>query len=164
MQLTPTERLILRNQLEILKLLNAPTHSSKTYDEQIEILEAGYEVFYESVFGVIDEGTPATVTEEVFEILNLYRALDAATRKGLTIPAGSAQAYPDFVGFDGNNEDEHLRFTTFLMDVQGKYQELAPSKNSHHPTLATYRGMVQRWKALGAKHALQQSDVNAILI
>lgn len=165
MQLTTIERLLLRNQLEILKHLQAPLQSTASYDEHIAILEAGYEVFYDEVLlGVSETATPVSVTKEVLDILDLYRALDNAKRNGVTIPAGGPYSYPDFVGFDGNNEGEHLRFARFLIDVQGKYVESGPSKNSHHHTLSTYQGMLQRWKANGQNHKLSQAEVDAIVI
>lgn len=164
MQLTVAERLALRNQLQIMKHLGVPGLSPSDYDERIEILESGYEVFYSDVLVGLDEaGTDATVTAEVFEILDLYRALDSASAAGISLPT-SGTSHSTFIGFDGNNESEHRRFSRFLLDVQGKYPESAPAKNSHMPTLSNYRGMVSRWSALGRKHPLSQADVNAILI
>lgn len=160
MKLTLAERLILRNQLTLMKAAKVPTISSSDCDELIEIVESGYEVFYDDLLlGMRENGTSSAVTAEVFDILDMYRALDSAKRNGLTV-SGS---YATFQGFDGNN-DPHCGFARFLLDVQGKYPESAPSKNSHSSaTISAYRRMVSTWKSLGSIHALSQSDVDAIL-
>lgn len=163
MQLTVTERLILRNQLTIMKALQVPNISPGQFDEMIEIVESGYEIFYSDVLsGVSEDGTPRAVTKEVLEILDLFRALHDAAQNGVTLNPGAG--YAKFAGFDGNAGTGHLGFSRFLLDVQGKYQESAPAKNSHSSgTLPTYQRMVATWKSLGGNYQLSQADADAIL-
>lgn len=162
MKLTTAERLIIRNQLFLMKELKVGGLSPSDYDEKIEIIESGYEVFYPDVLGGLSEhGTDRAVTDETMEIFDLYRALDTAKRNGLTMSGGTGHA--SFAGFDGNN-DEHYGFARFLLDVQGSYAESAPMRNSHSSgTISTYRRMLSVWQSLGRSHTLSQADVNAIL-
>ena len=157
MQLTLAERLLLRNQLKIMKALNVPDNSPDQYDEQIAVLDGGYEVYYPDVLsGLNRSGTDASVTAEVLEILDMFRALDSAKRKGLTVSG-------EFEGFDANN-DPHYGFAYFVLNVQGSYAESAPARNSHSSTtLPRYRNMVSTWQSLGRSHTLSQADVDAIL-
>lgn len=162
MQLTVSERLLLRNQLSIMKALAIPMASPKQYDELIEIVESGYELYYPDVaMGVQAPGASSAVTAETLEILDMFRALDAARQAGLKVSGGTGHA--SFAGFDGNN-DPHYGFAGFLLDVRGYYAESAPSKNSHSSmTISTYRRMVSVWQSLGRGHSLSQADVDAIL-
>lgn len=157
MQLTLAERLLLRNQLKIMKALNIPDSSPDQYDEQIAILEGGYAVYYPDVLsGLNRDGTDASVTAEVLEILDMFRALDTAKRKGLTVSRG-------FEGLDANN-DPHYGFAHFVLDVQGSYAESGPARNSHSSaTLPRYRRMFSTWQSQGRSHTLSQADVDAIL-
>lgn len=163
MKLTVTDRLILRNQLTIMKALKVPNISSSQYDEMIEIVESGYEIFYSDVLsGVSEDDTPRTVTKEVLDILDLFRALHDAEQNGVKLNPG--RGYAKFAGFDGNASTGHLGFSRFLLDVQGKYQESAPARNSHSGgTLAVYQRMVATWKSLGGRYQLSQADADAIL-
>lgn len=156
MQLTLAERLLLRNQLKIMKALKVPDASDEDYDEHIEILEGGYAVFYPDILSGLDEhGTDPEVTAEVIEIFEMFRALDSAKRNGMSVTKG-------FEGYDGNN-DPHCSFARFVLEVQGKFDESAPMRNSHtQSTLPKYRKMVSTWKSLGRGHTLSQSDVDAI--
>ena len=156
MQLTLAERILLRNQLKIMKALDVPDSTAEQYDEHIEILEGGYEVFYPDILsGLNEHGTDSEVTAEVIEIFEMFRALDAAKRNGITVTKG-------FEGYDGIH-DPHCSFARFVLEVQGKFEESAPMRNSHsQSTLPKYRRMVSTWKSLGQNHTLSQSDVNAI--
>ena len=162
MKLSLAERLSLRNQLLIMQTLKVPGYSSRDYDEMIEIVQGGYEIFYSDlVSGLSEEGADPAVTSEVMEILDLFRALDSAKRSGVNIAGGNG--YGTFAGFDANN-DEHYGFSVFILDVKGLYAESAPAKNSHSSaTLGVYRRMVSVWQSLGRSHALSQADVDAIL-
>jgi uncharacterized protein YfbU (UPF0304 family) len=162
MQLTLAERIQLRNQLKIMKALKLPDLSPHEYDEHIAILEGGYEIFYPDLLSGLNEaGIDADVTAEVLEILSLFRALDTAAKSGLNVTSGRYPA--KFAGFDGNN-DPHYGFSHFVLDVQGKFTESAPAKNSHTASsLGIYRDMVETWQSQGRKFPLSQTDVDAIL-
>lgn len=162
MQLTLGERLLLRNQLEIMKALSVPGLSTADYDERIAIVDGGYEVFYPDLLvGMRETAFDGDVATEVMDILDMFRALDNANRKGLTVSGGTG--YASFAGFDGNN-DPHYGFARFLIDVQGKYTESAPAKNSHSAsTLSIYRRMLSTWESQGRPHSPNQAEVDAIL-
>lgn len=160
MKLTFAERLTLRNQLLIMKEIEAGDLTPEQYDEKIQIVEGGYERLYpELLHGLNEDGTSDEVIAEVFDILDLYRALDTARQNGLTMPD---KGYATFSGFDANN-DEHYGFSVFLLDVQGRYEESAPAKNSHSSgTMSRYRRMLAAWEKQGKPFTLDQAGVDAI--
>lgn len=162
MQLTLAERLVLRNQLVLMKALNVPDHTPSEYDEQIAILDRGYEVLYSDVLhGMSEQGTDPAVVKETFDILDMFRALHDAGKRGLNLTGGTSS--PTFDGFDANNDD-HYGVSIFLLNTRGSYAESAPAKNSHtSSTLARYRRMFSTWQGHGAPYALDQTQVDDIL-
>lgn len=143
MQLTLVERLTLRNQFEILSRLG---NQDRPYSEWIEILERGYEHLYGDLFRDLDrEGVATEASREVFDILDVFRALDDAGRRG-KVPDGAAAR---FGGFDANTEAGHYAFACFLMEMQGRYEESSSVMNAHRPTLSGYRALVRQWGEMG---------------
>lgn len=58
-----------------------------------------------------------------------------------------------FPGFDGNNESEYVSVAHFLVEKLDRYSEQKQALkennfNSHHPTLTSYRRMVEVYKSL----------------
>lgn len=162
MQLTLAERLVLRNQLVLMKALKVSDHTPAEYDEQIAILDAGYEVLYpEILHGMSEHGADPAVVKETFDILDMFRALNDAGQRGINLTGGTLPA--KFEGFDGNNDD-HYGVSIFLLDKRGAYAESAPAKNSHSSgTLTRYRRMFSTWQGQGSPYALDQAQVDAIL-
>lgn len=156
MQLTLVERLTLRNQFEILSRLGDQDHP---YAEWIEILERGYEHLYSELFSDLDrEGVATGVSREVFDILDVFRALDDAGRRG-QVPAG---ATPRFAGFDANTEAGHYAFARFLIETQGRYEESSSVVNAHRPTLSGYRALVRQWGEMGKPFPLSEDQVGKL--
>ena len=162
MKLTTAERLVIRNQLVLMKALKVPPYTPAEYDEQIQILDSGYEAFYNEVtHGLADTPANPAVVAETMEILDLFRALHDAGQRGLILTNGSLPA--TFGGFDGNNDD-HYSFSVFLLNTKGSYTESGPAKNSHTSgTLIRYRRMLAVWQSQGSPYALTQAQVDAIL-
>ncbi|PZT99709.1 MAG: hypothetical protein DI624_04575 [Brevundimonas sp.] len=160
MKLTLAERLALRNQLQIMKELEVGDLTAEQYDEKIQIVEGGYEVYYPDLInGINEEGIDPEVTAEVLDVLSLYRALHHAEQSGITLPS---KGYAKFAGFDGNHEP-HYGFSVFVLDVQGNFSESAPSKNSHGSgALSRYRRMLEAWDQMGRPFDLDQAAVDAI--
>ncbi|MCH7305898.1 YfbU family protein [Acinetobacter sp. NIPH1876] len=147
MQLEKKDRLILINQYKILAKLD--TNDANYYKELIQILENGYEIFYSLLDQWIDDEMPKEESRFVLDILDLYRAIEDLKRR--TKDEELIQhSYSIFKGFDGNNESEHLGFTRFLIEIQGKFQEQKQyyyqndHLNSHCPMLDKYRRMLAK--------------------
>jgi hypothetical protein len=108
-KLTPVERMMLMNQSRILAKLDPP--NADDHEQDAEIFQSGYEGLYSRVFQHIYEPLSAEISEEVFEIFNMYRALDHAYKSGVEKPKTGR---PEFAGFDGNN-DQQIGIATFIL-------------------------------------------------
>jgi uncharacterized protein YfbU (UPF0304 family) len=153
--LTRLERQILINQFETLKALTKSPHDIEVYDEKIEILRCGYEVFYSEAFSGTypdAEVLPAEDGEFVIDVLSMYSAIHFHLAKH---PDKDIQKmrYSHFEGFDGNNETSHMAFARFLLLKQHKWSELLTyakdndNFNSHSQNVPTYRRMLVKWNS-----------------
>lgn len=159
MQLNLVERLTLRNQFEILARLG---DDARPYAEWIEILERGHALLYREMFSEFDtDGVDPADAREVLDILDVFRALDEANKRGVMIPT-SASGRDQFAGFDANTEPSHYAFARFVIEVQGRYAESSHS-NAHRPTLSGYRELVRRWTDIGKAFPLDASQVSILL-
>ena len=145
MKLSKLDRVSLINQYKILAVLNKDEQSY--YEELIEILENGYEIFYSLIDSWISDDMSEADGSFVIEILNLYRAIEDV--KGSSGNAEIiAHPYSFFHGFDGNNEAEYLVFSRFLIEKQGKFREQVhyfsknDNLNSHMPMKDKYKRML----------------------
>jgi uncharacterized protein len=152
-------RQIIYNQLEILKKVDPS--SAKDYEIQQQIIDGGYTTRYGEVLTVQEQEVPDHVQREVFDVLDLFRALDNAIVVGWK-PANVADA--KFQGFDGNNDGDYYAFAQHLLDVEGLYGESAPMKNSHSSaTIDRYRRMLNEWKKAAAPYRLTDAEADAII-
>lgn len=92
------------------------------------------------------------VVEQVCNILNMYRVMDNAYRElsaedKALVDASSRAHRLKYIGFDGNNESEHLSVVEFLVQKLGRYTELEgkESLNSHTPMLDNYLDMERKY-------------------
>jgi len=167
MELTKKDRVFLINQYEILKRLD-PDNSSR-YEELIEILRDGYEIFYSMVDEWIDEDMPQNEGKFVLDILNIYRAIENYKRNNPKDKDITEHPRSHFMGFDGNNETSYMAFTRFLIEKQNKFAEQLPYRektdnfNSHMPVLDKYRSMLDKWIELGRNFELSKEDILLIL-
>jgi hypothetical protein len=156
MKLTDVERTLLINQLTILKLLDPK--GARHYDEKIEILNDGYEIFYDDVVHNLD-----TVSTEdcrfVIHVLEMYRWLDDYIRRHPEDEEVAKHHWARFAGFGGNDETMLMAFTRFLIKTQGKFEEQLANErntdrfNSHAPVreiyermLAVYEPLTDKWE------------------
>ena len=102
MELTKKDRLFLINQYEILKALNHD--SASHYEELIEILANGYEIFYSMVDEWISDDMPSGKGSLVLDILNFYRSVEDYKHKNPGDKEIEGHLWSNFKGFDGNNE------------------------------------------------------------
>jgi uncharacterized protein len=138
-QLSRAERLILANQYRILALVDEQNASSN--ENNAEILLNGYTGLYHNLFDSLSDEVPESVTEEIHNILSMFRTLENSIA---SLPAGEKQQLHltrlGFEGFDGNNDD-HYHIAKFMVEKQELYDEYEKhSMNSHSSaSLPRYR-------------------------
>lgn len=80
-----------------------------------------------------------------------YEKLSDADKAYIELESGPLGKNVKFVGFDGNNESEHLGIARLLIEKMGRFQRFKDrSLNSHHPTLRAYREMVKIFEPMRA--------------
>ena len=152
MHLTPQEKLILHNQFEILKHVNPDDFSR--YQEKQEILEIGSDTDCEELFNFLN-GTPNEVASEVWDILDMFKALTFSYDK-LSDVADLKREDVLFSGFDGNEECSYYIYAQWLIEERNKYQEFATCEvNSHCNRLDVYRKMMGIYNTVKQKHEIK---------
>ncbi len=166
MNLTKKDRVFLINQYQILALLNAS--EAPRYNELIEILRNGYEIFYSKIDEWVYDDMPSEQGQFVFDILNIYRIIEDFKR-AQPLSSISTHNYSFFRGFDGNNETDYMGFARFLIKEQRKYIEQQPyltendDLNSHSPMIDKYQRMISKWEELGKDWKLTENQILEIL-
>jgi len=165
-KLSKTERLILSNQYKLLKVME----DTDEYDEFIEILENGYEIFYDEIFMNIFDELPASCGQFVLDILCFYEAVEFYKRDNPHDDEIINHPYSCFKGFDGNNETKYMTFAGFLVfsqhrfEILKKYANTTNQFNSHMPMLDTYQKMVNLWDSkYNKKYGLERDEILDVL-
>ena len=167
MDLSKKDRVFLINQYQILKSLY-PNESSH-YDELIEILQNGYEIFYSMIDEWVGDEMPADQGRLVLDILNFYRFVEDYKLNNPDDKEVNDNLWSLFRGFDGNSESEYMGFARFLINRQNKFSEQQQYKqktdnfNSHMPTLEKYSNMIQAWRKLGGNYLNSREDILTVL-
>lgn len=160
------DRIILINQYKILAALDTDERSH--YKELIDILENGYSIFYNMIDQWVADDMPSEDGRFVLDILDLYRAIEDIKRSTKDTQITSHR-YSYFLGFDGNNETEHMAFCRFLIETQGKFQEQKSyllkndNLNSHMPMIPKYLRMLQKRKELNIEFSLTPEEAIQIM-
>jgi uncharacterized protein YfbU (UPF0304 family) len=132
MKLTPVERTVLLNQFRILDKVDP----KGGWKGAVKVFEYGFVAEYRQYIDT-DEEISEAVSEECFDIMSMFRALDHAGSK------------VRFSGFDGNNETNHYAFVRHLWETnrftESKHDD-NDGGNSHTPMLGRYRRMVEVWR------------------
>ncbi|WP_245514667.1 YfbU family protein [Mesorhizobium sp. M2D.F.Ca.ET.232.01.1.1] len=89
------------------------------------------------------------IVTEVVNTLDMWNFIETACealskedRKHLESEAGPNAKNPRFLGYDGNNESEHMHIAQFLVKEMGRFQRFKDRDfNSHSPTVDRYRRM-----------------------
>ena len=144
--LTPVERLMLANQLQILEKLDSK--NAEEYQKNRDIIVHGYAVQYDDVFSEIYEEMSVDECRYVYDVLDLYRVLirsfeDLKDKQGLT--ADNVK----FQGFDGSNESRRLAFAEHLRKESRWTETLVGELNSHNVfTKSLYPKMLERFEPI----------------
>lgn len=158
--LSKVERLILANQYEILGELRQDEHYSKVADA----LRDGHKWLYQQIFESVSDDFPDVDAEHVFAILGIYGDMRNSYAE-LEDKSKINEHQLNFPGFDGNNEAEFCSFTDALFKL-GHFVDIIDilGKNTHMPTTAIYRRMIQCWQELGKpNYPYSREQIIAIL-
>ena len=165
--LSVNERLILRNQYEILSHL-APDEENKAFCEKaIQILESGYEFHYSEL---IPWPMQSLNNEKSNFILNVLSMFDEIARvveeNGIEVPNEHKQDV-NFRGFDPRCDAEYIGYAQFLVHKERGFQRFKDLDfASQHPvSLEKYRRMLDVWFALSIeeRHNLSASSLARVL-
>lgn len=170
MELTKTERLIISNQLKILKSLYP--EEADGYEEQITALESGYELHYDGIVEHIEDGLSEKECREILDILNMYRAMHFSHQRmkdeGIEIDE-DVEREIEFLGFDGNNESSRMGYVRYFIFELGRFSELVGGSkfvdfNSHGAmTLENYQRMLGVWRGQENRQDLNQEQLKEII-
>lgn len=159
-ELSPVERQILANQYRILCAINPKDANYYHWGEFVDILEQGWEGQYGRVLAQVQENhLSAEACELVANTLTMHSCLrDLDGRSSVDVSEFEQ------VGFDGNNEFEHLGYAEFLFNRnRGGFPGIAGVVNNHRPSLDRYRQMVAEWKRSAHPTRLTERDAARIL-
>ncbi|MFP5111611.1 YfbU family protein [Bacillaceae bacterium C204] len=166
MNLSKVERLILINQFTILEKLNPEEHS---YELNKEILVNGYKHNYGEIFECLHDEVSEEVSQEVWDILQMYRSLNFSYRN-LEDKGDIDETSLKFRGFDGNNETNHMVYARFVLHDLDRYKELwndekYPDYNTHSPRIGKYRRMLSVWQQVSERYNndLSIDEIKSIL-
>jgi len=166
--LSKTERQILINQYEILKILDSK--ESAYYSSCINILRNGYEWLYHRNISDLPDTMPSNESQFVVEVLMMYQFIHDFIKSNPEYDEISNHSYAYFCGFDGNNESQYMGFTRFFVDDMNRFENLKFHSNkdrfnSHCPMANKYRGMINKCKSFGIKtsSSISKEEVLEIL-
>ncbi len=173
MQLTLTERWVLYNQYEIIKLLRVDERFEKKYQEwdetpEQEVLLHGYERHY-PLMGLVELfKNPMSYNdgEEVIQILEMFWRIDNALRD-----VGRNETAVEV----SNADLEHLKFSSFqeslehkqfsymdLLKRERRFEKIMPKSvdpSSPMEMLPIYRNMLKAWRKSPDENMLSQEDL-----
>ena len=155
MELTKKDRLLLFNQLEILKHLN-PDDADR-YEVDQKIIVNGYKYHYNDLVEWFDDDLDVSVSEYVFDVLQMFRSLNNSY--ATLSPEDKSQIDIDdikYQGFDGNEEGSYYSYANFLLEDYDRYGEIyndgKVELNSHRNMVRTYSGMLETWKSFDNRY------------
>ena len=116
---------------------------------------------------------PASV-RQVADILDMwsfiYEALEELSNDQIQeLNDNESLSQPAFLGFDGNNETEHMGIARFMIDHMGRFERFKNHEmglNSHMPTVSRYLAMHRKFEPIRAKligRRLSLDDLKNIL-
>lgn len=156
--LTFAERATLANQYQILEKLD-PEHA-EDYAQAREIVENGYEALYETINPAIKTAAvPAEAGKEVFDILDMFKAIEGSLSK---LGRSADEMSIAFEGFDASSH-HHFKLAYFLRRKQGKWAELSQYPDTSSGTaLPRYRKMMEAWHSLGKPSEMSEEQLRTL--
>lgn len=162
--LSSVNRLILRNQELLLSMCpELDKYERIDHAHNAQILEEGYTSEYSRVFACLSSEVPYSLSEELFDILDMFRVLRASYMELSEKEKAEVEERDiSFRGFDQNNKVESplVGYVNYLFEDK-RYTELkeplnrfSDGGNSHHPNLDMYRRMRRCFEPIYRKHLL----------
>jgi uncharacterized protein YfbU (UPF0304 family) len=130
---TIVERVIIANQLKILEKLYP--EEAKYYAAHRTAIENGYKFHYDDLVTYFLHEMPEEESQEVLNILSMYRALTFSYQR-LDDRTGISKDDIRFEGFDGNEEGSQYLYAKYFIIELDRFEELKygqeyPDFNSH---------------------------------
>ena len=155
-----TNRKVLALLHELLARVPSDDDDADHHRKMVEALDNGYAGEYSNVFAAVQPELSRTECELVWDILDMFRIVQASVAKLSKAERASLGEHGDlaleFAGFDLNDslEGRMLYYVRYLISAE-RWEEFAPyfdakhdRGNSHHPTLASYKRMVAAYKPI----------------
>lgn len=155
MDLTKKDRLMLYNQLEILKHLNPD--DVERYDVDQKILTDGYKYHYDDLVEGFSNELDESVSQYVFDVFQMFRSLSNSYRALSTEEKSEVDVYKiTFHGYDGNEEGSYYSYARFVLEDLKRYGEIYDNGkvefNSHRNMLRKYNEMLTIWKGFNDRY------------
>lgn len=170
--LTPSERWLLYNQYEILKVLNNRDRRESRFETETQnVIVSGYELALVRMMQSFEEGMSFNDCKEVEDILNMFHSIDLARRDfweiGIEFDFDEANLFTlRFKGFDGNFESQQMQYAKYLINDCRSFETVKPSNgdfNSGSPQLPQFRRMLSAWRKSRDELKLTDEDLERIL-
>ncbi|AWX20928.1 YfbU family protein [Bacillus sp. FSL K6-1560] len=171
LEFTKEQRVILINQMEILKRLDK--ENAKEYENRIYALYNGFSRTYSEFFGEIEEDLGMEVQDMVYDVFNMYRSLNNSFDK---LPTEEQDQLDKdelrFKGYCGHTESAYLQFANFVVHQLGLYPEIKglidsgklESLDSTFARVSGYKEMLPEWKHYRQSHTdLSLEEIKKIL-
>jgi uncharacterized protein len=160
MKLTLVERLLISHQCRILGKL-FPDEAAD-YDKFREAIEKGFTFHYDDMAQHFYDELSEEHCREVINILDMFSHLKRGYQS-LKYKEGIEERDVEFYGFDGNNEPQYIGYVRYLIEREGRFENL--KKGSHHgydshmPKLGQYRSMLREWERSQDKYKMTKDDI-----
>lgn len=154
MELSKTERLILMNQFQILKYLDAD--AARHYERASEILRKGYTLLYPEIADILEESELCGEKVQLLkDIIDAYKSLEAYKSSNPDDTEVGHHPWAVFRGFDNTTETEYHNLARLLIG-EGLI-------DSETPTLPKYRMVALTWAGHGKPAEICQGIAWAML-
>lgn len=160
--LSVSERLILRNQYEILSLLNPAKENTRLCEKAIEILESGYESHYSELMPWPEKSLCVEDSKFVEGILDMFDNIAKAVEEDGIEISKEHKYHAEFRGFDGRCDGEYIGYAQFLIRKDGRFPRFKDlDLNSSFPvSIVKFHKMLDVWQSLPVMEQLNLSASN----
>lgn len=161
MEISKNERLILSYLLEIL----AKLEPEKGYEKDLEVINRGYELHYDTLFGRLSEPITPEKSKFVLDVLSMYRGI-YYSNKNLDSKEQIDTKEVYFNGFDSIFEYEYMDYCRYFIQELNRFDDIREiindNFNSHQPKVPAYELMLKKYvelKEIRELHNLSKNDI-----
>lgn len=171
MKLSPAQRLIVYNQLEILKKLDSDNEDE--YELKQNIVYRGHSYFYGEL-GDFVTAESEDETKEVMETLQMFRVIGNAIRR--LKEEGTELNFDEeslrFKGYDGNEETNFYSIANFVLSKDpakglGRFKEVHEYLdyfNTHSPVRHEYQRLFRAYRSLGTSVSSSELSIDQLRV